>query len=260
MQSFFRAKASISKLQLELKEQIQGAKRVSNIEIHEYGSSTRSSLELEKRQIITQQLLFNSLGLTSSEILLHENPDVWLSHELIKCVDNISAITSTRLLFIWDTCELIRSHEEWIMNHFLVPILNDNSNIGLVYSGRENSATFRTITLNREQVNVRGFSDKLINPPVIIDMQKFNRMDIKNYLDSKLNNSSQEQLISFVQEHAKGVPFAIDLLTNVIQIEGAKSVLGNFNDKGFQKSMNNSFSNMEIIKTVANRFFTLLFE
>lgn len=194
-------------------------------------------------------------GIKDERLLFYKNPETCLANCLIEGIDKITEKGKHKILLMLDTCEIIKHSEQWLMNHFLVPILNKNKNVLLVYSSRDNTYNQRNITINEQTILVKGFADKLTaSSPLGIDMKLFSEVDIRKYLDQRLNKELNEKAVQFIQKLSRGVPFAVDLLANAIETIGFDSFLKNFEDEKFRLSIEISTSNEQVIKNVAERF------
>ncbi len=204
---------------------------------------------------IEESRLKNKWGLKDDKFLSYENPELILADCMIECIEKITNSGTQKLLFILDTCEVIKLSEQWFINHFLVPMINKNNHVILIYSGRENTYNQRNITINDQTVLVKGFADKLTAcTPFGIDMKLFSEVDIRKYLNQRLNMEVNEKVVQFIQKLSRGVPFAVDLLTNAIENIGVDSFLKQFNDKKFHSLIEFSDSNEQVIKNVTERF------
>lgn len=204
---------------------------------------------------IEESRLKSKWGLQDEKLLSYKDPEMVLANTLIECIDKITEKGKHKLLITLDTCEVIRLSEQWLMNHFLVPILNKNNNVILIYSGRDNTYNQRNITINDQTILVKGFADKLTSStPLGIDMKLFSEVDIRKYLTQRLNKEVNEKAVQFIQKSSRGVPFAVDLLANAIENIGVDSFLKKFDDEKFQSVIELSNSNEQVIKNVTERF------
>jgi len=200
-------------------------------------------------------------GINDEELLLYKNPESVLANHLRECINTITTKKKKQILMILDTCELIRRSEEWLMDHFLVPLLDNSRSVILVYSGRDNIYNLRTVTIREQSKKVYGFADRLtIRPPIPIDMKLFSEIDIRNYLKEKLEQDVPEEAVRFVQTFARGVPYAVDLLTNAMHNLGIKSMMQHFQDAEFQDQLERIVSNEQVIKIVTDRFLFYCFQ
>ncbi|MCK4734298.1 MAG: tetratricopeptide repeat protein [Methanophagales archaeon] len=194
-------------------------------------------------------------NVSDEELQLYEKPETILVKYLLQCITTITSKRKKKILIVLDTCELIRRSEAWLMDYFLVPLADNNPNVVLIYSGRDNAYTLHTVTIDGQTKKVYGFADKLTSHrPIAIDMKLFSEVDIRNYLRKKLEQEAHEEMIHFVNTFARGVPYAVDLLTNAMQNMGIESLIEHFYDVKFQKRLERSSSNEDIIKTVVDRF------
>jgi tetratricopeptide (TPR) repeat protein len=189
------------------------------------------------------------------ELQLYEKPETILVKYLLQCITTITSKRKKKILIVLDTCELIRRSEAWLVDYFLVPLVDNNPNVVLIYSGRDNTYRTRTVTIDGQRKNVRGFADTLTShTPITIDMKLFSEVDIRNYLKEKLKQDVPHELIRFVKTSARGVPYAVDLLTNAMQNMDIESTIQHFQDAKFQKRLERSISNEDVIKTIVDKF------
>jgi len=158
------------------------------------------------------------------------------------------------VILLLDTCELIVHVEEWLTDRYLIPLLEENPNFVLVFSGRYNPYTQRTIEIDGHTLDIRGMADRMSYPPQRIDMQLFSRKDIEKYLKEMGFQEVHDQIIDFVQSFSRGVPYAVDLLTNALERIGNEKVLKDFAGVEFEKQLREAKSNEAVIKCVSRRF------
>lgn len=202
-----------------------------------------------------KERLIKKWNVSDEELQLYERPESILVKYLLQCITTITTKRKKKTLIVLDTCELVRRSEAWLMDYFLVPLVDNNPNVVLIYSGRDNTYTLRTVTIDGQIKKVYGFADKLTSHrPIAIDMKLFSEVDIRNYLREKLKQDVPDEMVRFVQTSARGVPYAVDLLTNAMQNMGIKSMIQHFQNAAFQKQLERSISNEDVIKTTVDRF------
>lgn len=211
--------------------------------------------------VANENRLKHKWGVNDEKLSLYKTPEEGLANHLIDGINKITSKAKHKILLVFDTCEVMRQSEEWLMNRFLVPMLNKNQSVILVYSGRDNTYTQRHITINEQTTLVKGFADILnTSPPLGIEMKLFSEVDIRKYLTLRLNTEVSEKAVQFVQKLSRGVPYAVDLLTNAIQNGGINAFLKNFDDEKFHSTMEITASNEQVIKNVAEKFLFYCFQ
>ncbi len=205
---------------------------------------------------LDEKFLREKAGVSDESIRLYKDPVSGLARRLLECTRAIAAKKEKPVVLLLDTCELIVHVEEWFTDRYLIPLLEENPYFVLVFSGRYNPYTQRTIVIAGHTLDIRGIADHMSYPPQRIDMQLFSRKDIEKYL-KEMEMGFQEvhdQIIDFVQSFSRGVPYAVDLLTNALERIGYEKVLKDFAEPGFEKQLREANSNEEVIKCVSRRF------
>ncbi|MCP5104716.1 MAG: hypothetical protein GY950_15130, partial [bacterium] len=193
-------------------------------------------------------------GVSDEKLLLYKDPVAVLARHLLECIDAITTKKNERLLLLLDTCELIVHVEEWFTDHFLIPLADGNANVVLIFSGRYNPYTQRTIERDGKTMDIRGMADRMSYPPQRIDLQLFSRRDIETYLRQKEYRDIDDKVIEFVQRFSRGVPFAVDLLFNALEQMGTDSALRDFGGNDFETQLKRANSDEAVIREVSRRF------
>jgi tetratricopeptide (TPR) repeat protein len=203
---------------------------------------------------LDEKYLKERAGVGDDMLQLYRDPASGLADTLLDCIRKITAKKKRQLVLMLDTCEWIVPSEEWFMSRFLIPLVEKNPHLVLVFSGRHNPYSQRTVTIEGRSHLIRGMGDYLSHPPQRIDMQVFSRQDIEKYLKKTGCEESGEPVIRFVQTFSRGVPFAVDLLGNALVRLGAEAVKEGFGDPDFEKSLRAEASNEGVIRQVSERF------
>ncbi|MCP5102033.1 MAG: tetratricopeptide repeat protein [bacterium] len=200
------------------------------------------------------RILKEKAGVSDDHLFLYNDPDSAMALRLKECIDTVTREQDHSVVLILDTCELITAVEEWFNFNFLVPLVNGNTNMVLVFSGRHNPYTQRKVVIDGKTDLLRGMADIMTFPPRTIDMQKFSRPEIENYLNEMGLTGFDAPVIDFLQTFSRGVPFAVNLLTDALDKLGTKRFLEDFGNREFRESLGREVSGDAIIRQVAERF------
>ncbi|GAH99428.1 unnamed protein product, partial [marine sediment metagenome] len=135
-----------------------------------------------------------------------------LAHNLVKCMLEITKKYNKKILFIFDSCELIFNFEEWFICNFLILLINENPNIVLIFSRQFDTYLQDMSNINKKSLIIREFADKIkTQSPLIIDLKNFSKTDIKIYLENIFKNMFKnkinkinEKIIDFVFKNSCG--------------------------------------------------------
>lgn len=203
-----------------------------------------------------EKYLKEKAGVSDEKLLLYKDPVSALAYRLLGCIRTITEKKDKRIVLLMDTCELIVRVEEWFTDHFLIPLVDGNPNIVLIFSGRYNPYTQRTIVIDGQNIDIRGMADRMSYPPQCIDMRLFSRRDIEKYLMEMKESAIDidDKVIDFVQTFSRGVPFAVDLLTNALERLGTERFIKEFGDANFRNQLKQKITDESIICNISRRF------
>lgn len=203
-----------------------------------------------------EKYLKEKAGVSDEKLLLYKDPVSALAYRLLGCIRTITEKKDKRIVLLMDTCELIVRVEEWFTDHFLIPLADGNPNIVLIFSGRHNPYTQRTIVIDGQSMDIRGMADRMSYPPQCIDMRLFSRRDIEKYLMEMKGSAIDidDKVIDFVQTFSRGVPFAVDLLTNASERLGTERFIKEFGDADFRSQLKQKITDESIICNISRRF------
>ncbi|MCK4764377.1 MAG: tetratricopeptide repeat protein [Candidatus Aminicenantes bacterium] len=270
MKPYLNAKKDIRKVQeqveklLEQKRQALGpvselageaAAVTSGIPI--LGTVVKTSLGLIGKALSKSNVKFlkERAGVSEEKLLLYTDPHIALARHLRDCIHAVTGNKKkNKILLLFDTCELIVYVEQWFTDHFLIPLMNGNRDVALVFSGRYYPYAQRTVVIDGRAIDIRGMADRMSFPPQVIDMKLFSRPDIEKYLRESGCDGGEDKVADFVQSYSRGVPFAVDLLTNALQRIGPDCILQDFAGADFEKQLKEAESNEEVIRCVSRRF------
>ncbi len=204
-----------------------------------------------------EKILKERAGISDDKWRLFKDPAAALADCLLECIEKITAKKDRCMILILDTCELIAETEEWFTERFLVKLINENRNVAVVFSGRNNPYSQRSVKIggqSREIREIRGMADLLSFPPYSIDMQVFSRKDIEKYFKEMGLVTVDERVTDFVQTYSRGVPYAVDLLTNAMARVGAEQFVKEFDAEEFREQLKNASSDEDVIRCISRRF------
>lgn len=203
---------------------------------------------------IDEKYLKEKAGVSGERLRLYKDPVSSLAHRLLDCIATITGKKGKQIVLILDTCELIVREEDWFAGHFLIPLVDGNPGVLLIFSGRYNPYTQRAVVIDGQSLDIRGMADRMSYPPQRIDMQLFSRKDIEKYLKEMEGESPGDNVVDFVQTFSRGVPFAVDLLTNALERLGTERFLTEFGDSDFRDQLKQEITNEAVIWSVSRRF------
>jgi len=204
-----------------------------------------------------EKILKERAGISDDKWRLFKDPAAALADRLLECIEKITAKKERRLILVLDTCELIAESEEWFTERFLVKLINENRNVALVFSGRNNPYSQRPIKIggqSRDIREIRGMADLLSFSPYSIDMLVFSRKDIEKYFNEMGLVIVDEQVTDFVQTYSRGVPYAVDLLTNAMDRIGTERFVKDFDAEEFREQLKKTSSEEDVIRCISRRF------
>ncbi|MCK5057695.1 MAG: ATP-binding protein, partial [Candidatus Aminicenantes bacterium] len=127
------------------------------------GRVVKTSLGLIGKALsaIDENYLKERAGVSEDKLLLYKYPVSMLARSLLDCIRTITEEKENRVLLLFDTCELIVQFEEWFTDHLLIPLVNGNPNVILIFSGRHYPYTQRTVVIDGESIDIRGMADRM---------------------------------------------------------------------------------------------------
>ncbi|HLP46113.1 MAG TPA: tetratricopeptide repeat protein, partial [Candidatus Kapabacteria bacterium] len=87
-----------------------------------------------------------------------------------------------------------------------------------------------------------------------IDMLVFSRKDIEKYFNEMGLVTVDAQVTDFVQAYSRGVPYAVDLLTNAMERMGTVRFVKDFDAEEFREQLKNASSDEDVIRCISRRF------
>jgi hypothetical protein len=104
-------------------------------------------------------------GVSDDDLFFYKDPVSMLARRLVDCAKTITAKKDKRIVLMMDTCELIVHVEEWFTGRLLIPLVDRKPNIVLIFSGRYNPYTQRTVVIDGHARDIRGMADRMFYPP-----------------------------------------------------------------------------------------------
>jgi len=193
--------------------------------------------------------LVSSGRLKGDESTLYKDEKRYLSRKLVTAIGSASSTQPLAILF--DTCEALPLNmEEWQRDGVVCPVIQLNKPIIIIVSGRQDQYRERQADAGDNNIRyTKGYADRLTDPPPISwDISRFADPEISDYLRSHGFEPNTE-LIDFTQQLAKGVPYAVQLITQAFKKLGVEYVKENFPPEDIS-----TFSAQEIVTLVTERF------
>src|SRR5262249_53458230 len=134
------------------------------------------------------------------------------------------------LVIALDTCEILPpALEEYLRDQLICPAVDQTNGLICIITGRHNQNLRRVVDdpIGHPR-ELMGYADRLTNPPPVVwNLSQFSAPDIKDYAIASDLNPTPE-LINYLQQTARGVPFAIQLLVDAIKALGPEQVRNEF--------------------------------
>jgi tetratricopeptide (TPR) repeat protein len=159
---------------------------------------------------------------------LYRNPETELADRLVDAF--VTAARRRPLVVLFDTCEELSLRlEEWLRDAIVCPTVQRDVALMFIVVGRFNQYVGREVEYadgNRRYI--KGYADRLSDPPPIAwDLSRFADPEIIEYLKAR-DLEPTEELVELVQELARGVPFAVQLVTDALCDLGVERVREDF--------------------------------
>ncbi len=253
------ARKGLKKVEEEIAQQEQQSKNVFKSTQETLKNLTEAQGTKTVGKVIAAVCSFGGMLLSTIywkrkfKLIAGEQPD--LAQCLCDCITTIADKKGRQLLLIMDACELIGQHEKWLIDNFLIPLVNGNPYVALVFSGQHNVERQHRLFIGGQEQIVSGFEKKIkFHQRKPFRMKEFNQEDVKNYLEKITGTDVDSKIIDFVVSYSRGVPCAVRLLTDAFEELGFETTLRNFGDKAFKKELDEVITNEEIIIRVAEQF------
>ena len=180
---------------------------------------------------------------------LYRKPETHLADRLVDAF--VAAARHRPLVVLFDSCEILSLRlEEWLRDAIVCPAVQRDAPLLFVVVGRFNQYVGREVEDDSgDRRYVKGYADRLSDPPPISwDLSRFADPEIVEYLEAR-DLEPSEELVGLVQELARGVPFAVQLVTDALCDLGEEQVRVDFATEGLDL-----LSPQEMVTRVVQRF------
>ena len=182
------------------------------------------------------------------EKLLCSDPDIQLAHHLVKAI--VDTARADALVILLDTCEVLSLRlEEFLRDSIVCPAVEQGMGLIFIVSGR--FSQYRAREVEDDDGNrrlVKGYADRLTDPPFVWDLKLFADSEVADYLRECALEPTPE-LVKFVNELARGVPFAVQLIADALVELGPDKVRADFPPRDASE-----FDTQEMVTLVVQRF------
>ncbi|MBI3361773.1 MAG: tetratricopeptide repeat protein [Chloroflexi bacterium] len=166
--------------------------------------------------------------LQADEVSLFNDTDARLAHQLVSGL--VSAAKVQGLVVLLDTCEALPPPlEEFLRDSIVCPAAEQGRGLIFIVAGRHNQFREREIAdADGARRSVKGYADRLTDPPPIVwDLSQFADPEVADYLrDCGLDPTPER--VAFIQQTARGVPFAVQLVAYAVLKLGPERVKKDF--------------------------------
>jgi tetratricopeptide (TPR) repeat protein len=175
--------------------------------------------------------LVESKKLKQDDVLLYKDPDHRLADRLVDAL--VSVVRRQPLVVLVDSCEALSLRlEEWLRDAIVCPAVKRGAPLLFIVAGRFNQYQERQVEDSGGiRRSVKGYADRLTDPPPVSwDITRFADPEVAQYLEAN-ELEPTEDLVALVQELARGVPFAVELVTQALLKLGTERVREDFPPK-----------------------------
>jgi len=199
--------------------------------------------------LLVDQMLERKALKDTNEALLFKNANTLLARHLVKALVDIAA--ANRLVFLLDTGEVLPLElEEFLRDLIVCPAVEQGSGLIFIISGRYDQYREREVeSQDGSRKRVKGYADRLTDPPPVAwSLSQFTDPEVADYLHANGIKTSPD-LVNYVQQVTRGVPIALQLLTEAIIKLGPDRIR-----KDFPPKDPSEFDTSEMIILVVRRF------
>jgi tetratricopeptide (TPR) repeat protein len=167
-------------------------------------------------------MLVEKRELNSRDAVLFKNPDIHLAHQLVDVIKR--AAQNQALVILLDTCEVLSlTLEEFLRDVIVCPAVDQSEAMIFIVSGRFSQYREREVEdSDGNRKRIKGYADRLSDPPPVLwDLSLFADPEVTDYLKESGHQPSEET-VSFIQQTARGVPFAVDLIVELLDRVGVE--------------------------------------
>lgn len=156
------------------------------------------------------------------------NPDRRLAQSLVKCI--VGLVQVRGLVLALDACEILSpALESYLRDQIVCPAIRHANGLIVIVSSRHSQYQRRITESPGGQFQpMAGYADRLIDPPPISwELSTFSYPDIAAYLKAH-DLDPLPEIITYLQDATRGVPFAIQLLVSALRELGAENLRHEF--------------------------------
>jgi tetratricopeptide (TPR) repeat protein len=172
--------------------------------------------------------LIEAKKLKQDDVLLYKDPDRRLADRLVDAL--VSAACKQPLVALFDSCEALSLRlEEWLRDTIVCPAIKRGKPLLFIVAGRFNQYQERQVE-DSEGIrrSIKGYADRLTDPPPVPwDIMRFADPEVAQYLTVN-GLEPTEDSVELVQKLARGVPFAVELVTQAMLKLGTDRVQKDF--------------------------------
>jgi tetratricopeptide (TPR) repeat protein len=164
----------------------------------------------------------------AEEADLLTKPAVALARHLVQCIAGLA--NAGGLVMALDTCEVLSlALEEYVRDLIVSPAVEQTNGLLAIVSGRYNQLHAREVeSPDGQRRRVKGYADRLTGPPPVAwNLSQFAEPEIADYLRA-CELEPTPDLVAYLQQTARGVPFAVQLLVEALHALGPERVRQEF--------------------------------
>jgi len=199
--------------------------------------------------LLVDQMIERKALKDANEALLFRNANSLLARHLVQSIIDIAV--ANHLVLLLDTGEVLSlALEEFLRDLIVCPAVGHGSGLIFIISGRYDQYRERQIEDSGGNLKrVKGYADQLTDPPPVTwSLSLFTDPEVADYLRAAGIKTSPD-LITYVQEVTRGVPAALQLLTEAIFKLGPDRIR-----KDFPPKDPTEFDTSEMVILVVRRF------
>jgi hypothetical protein len=199
--------------------------------------------------LLVDQMVERQALKDANDALLFKNADSLLARHLVQSIKEIAA--TSPLVFLLDTGEVLSLElEEFLRDLIVCPSIEQGTGLVFIVSGRYDQYREREVEdRGGSRRRIKGYADRLTDPPPVAwQLSQFTDPEVADYL--QVNGIKPlPELVSYVQQVARGVPVALQLLTEAILKLGSERIR-----KDFPPKDPSEFDTSEMVILVVRRF------
>jgi len=199
--------------------------------------------------MLLDKMVENKALKNRNEALLYKNADTQLAYHLDKAI--VEAARDQALVILLDTCDALSLRlEEFLRDSIVCPSVEQGMGLIFIISARHNQYREREVEDSEgNRRRVKGYSDCLADPPPIVwDLAQFADPEVAEYL-REYGLEPKPDLVTFVNQLARGMPFAVQLIVEALLKLGTEMVRAEFPPRNLSE-----FNTQEMVTLVVRRF------